>query len=168
MILAPDLLEEAVDLDVVAVIQPEFVTGTGDVYLERLGDRTRDVYAYRRLLDAGLRVAFSSDRPFSRGTPLGGIRAAFRIAGPSGRRMHADPGPGVGEALRAWTAWAAWAARDEAHAGRIAPGLAADLVVLSADPMSITPDRWAGGVDAVEVVATLVGGTAVHGEVGRG
>ena len=99
------------------------------------------MYAYRRWLDAGLRVAFSSDRPFARGTPLDGVRAAFRIAGPSGRRLHAEAGPHVGEALRAWTAWAAWAARDEGHAGRIVPGLAADLVVLSADPATIAPEH---------------------------
>jgi len=168
MVLEPDLLRAAIELEVVAVIQPEFVTGTGDVYLERLGERTRDVYPYRRWLDAGLRVAFSSDRPFAPGAPLDGIRAAFRIAGPSGRRLHAEAGPHVGEALRAWTAWAAWAARDESHAGRIAPGLAADLVVLSADPTTIVPELWAGGRDGVEVVATLVGGKGVYGEVGRG
>jgi predicted amidohydrolase YtcJ len=167
MVLQPDLLRTAVELEVVAVIQPEFVTGTGDVYLERLGERTRDVYAYRRWLDAGLRVAFSSDRPFARGAPLDGVRAAFRIAGPSGRRLHAEAGPHVGEALRAWTAWAAWAARDEGHAGRIVPGLAADLVVLSADPATIAPEQWAGGGDRVEVLATLVSGRAAYGEVGR-
>ena len=166
MLLEPDLLARAVGLGVVTVLQPEFVTGTGDVYLARLGERTRDVYAYRRWLDAGLTVAFASDRPFAPGAPLDGIRAAFRIAGPSGRRLHDDAGPSVGEALEAWTSRAAWAAHDEDHAGRLVPGLAADLVVLSADPTTVPPERWAAGEDGVEVLATLVDGKAVFGDVG--
>ena len=167
MVLSPDLLRVAIELEVVAVLQPEFVTGTGDVYLARLGDRTHNLYAYRAWIDAGLQVAFASDRPFSRGAPLDGIRAAFRLAGPSGRRLHADPGPTVAEALRAWTSAAAWAARDEAHAGRLAAGLAADLVVLSADPTTVAPERWGTAHDGVEVLATLVGGRTVFGDLGR-
>ncbi len=168
MLLEPDLLARAVEIGAVAVLQPEFVTGMGDVYLARLGDRTRDVYAYRRWLDAGLPIAFASDRPFAPGPPLEGIRAAFRMAGPSGRRLHDDPGPSVGEALRAWTSRAAWAAHDEGHAGRLIPGLAADLVVLSADPTTVPAQRWASGLDGVEVLATLVGGRPVFGELGGG
>jgi hypothetical protein len=167
MVLSPDLLRVAIELEVVAVLQPEFVTGTGDVYLARLGDRTHNLYAYRAWIDAGLQVAFASDRPFSRGAPLDGIRAAFRLAGPSGRRLHADPGPTVAEALRAWTSAAAWAARDEAHAGRLAAGLAADLVVLSADPTTVAPERWGTAHDGVDVLATLVGGRTVFGDLGR-
>ncbi len=166
MILGPDLLAAAVDLRVVAMLQPEFVTGTGDVYLERLGTRTGDLYAYRRWLDAGLSVAFSSDRPFAPGAPLDGIRAAFRLAGPSGRRLHDDPGPSVPDALRAWTSSAAWAARDEAHTGRLEPGMAADIVVLSADPTRVSPEAWAAGADEVEVRATLVDGRPVFGSPG--
>ncbi len=163
MILSPDLLREAIELGVIAVLQPEFVAVTGDVYLERLGDRTAHLYAYRRWLDAGLRVAFASDRPFSPGAPLDGLRAALRLAGPSGRRLHDDPGPTVHEALRAWTADAAWAAHDEAHSGRLAPGLRADLVVLSADPRAVPAEAWAAGSDGIAVVATIVGGVAVFG-----
>ena len=164
MLLAPDLLRTAVELDVVAMLQPEFVAVTGDVYLARLGvGRTVDLYPYRRWIDAGLRVVFSSDRPFSPGAPLDGIRAAFRLSGPSGRRMNDDHGPTIDEALRAWTSGAAWAARDEHRTGRLEPGLAADLVILSADPTAVPAERWAAGDDGIEVVATLVGGSAVFG-----
>ncbi len=164
MLLPPDLLRAAVELGVIAMLQPEFVAVTGDVYLARLGEsRTVNLYPYRRWIDAGLRVAFSSDRPFSPGAPLDGIRAAFRLAGPSGRRMNDDRGPTIDEALRAWTSGAAWAARDERRTGRLAPGLAADLVILSADPTAVPSERWAAGDDGVEVVTTLVGGTAVFG-----
>lgn len=164
MVLADDLLPEMVELGVIATLQPEFIAATGDVYRARAGaGRSRSIYAYRHWLDAGLAIAFGSDRPVTRGRPLDGIRAAMRHAGPSGVRLADDQSPTVAEALRAWTSAAAWAARDEARTGRIAPGLAADLVVLSADPTAVPPARWAAGDDGVEVVATLLGGIPVFG-----
>lgn len=164
MLLPDDLLAAMVRLGVVAEVQPEFVAVNGDAYLARLGpSRARDVYAFRRWLDASLRLAFSSDRPFSPGPPLDGIRAALRRAGPSGRRLSDDPGPSVDEALRAWTADAAWAARDEGRTGTIRAGLAADLVVLSADPRGIPTERFRAGTDDVTVLATLVDGEPVFG-----
>ena len=165
MVLPDDLLAEMLELGVIATLQPEFIAVTGDVYRARAGtDRARDIYAYRRWLDAGLRIAFGSDRPVTRGRPLDGIRAAMRHAGPSGVRLSEDQPPTVAEALRAWTAGPAWAARDETRTGRIAPGLAADLVVLSTDPTLVPAGRWAAGRDGVEVVATLLGGVVVFGE----
>jgi predicted amidohydrolase YtcJ len=69
--------------------------------------------------------------------------------------------------LHCWTSGAAWAARDEAHAGRLAVGLAADLVVLSADPTAVAPERWGAARDGIEVLATLVDGRTVFGVLGR-
>jgi predicted amidohydrolase YtcJ len=164
MLLPPDLLAAATALGVVAMVQPAFVAASGDTYLDRLGPgRAADLYALRRSLDAGLAVAFSSDRPFSAGPPLDGIRAAFRFAGRSGRRLGGDPGPTPDEALAAWTSRPAWAARDEAESGRLAPGMRADLAVLGEDPLAVPAERWAAGDDGVEVLATLVGGEPVWG-----
>ena len=164
MLLDTALVAELVRLGVVAVIQPEFVAATGDLYRARLGpDRAARIYDYRTWLDAGLAIAFGSDRPITRGRPLDGVRAVFRHAGPSGVRLADGTAPTVAEALTAWTGAAAWAARDEDHGGRIEAGLAADMVVLSADPSTVPPEAWAEGSDGIDVVATLVGGTAVFG-----
>jgi hypothetical protein len=164
MLLDATLVADLVRLGVVAVIQPEFVATTGDLYRERLGpDRAARIYAYREWLDAGLAIAFGSDRPITRGRPLDGVRAVFRHAGPSGIHLADGTAPTVVEALSAWTGAAAWAARDEDHGGRIEAGLAADVVVLSADPAAVPPEAWADGSDGIRVVATLVGGTAVFG-----
>ena len=165
MLMADDLLREMIALDVLAVLQPEFIAGAGDAYRARVGpERQVDLYAYRRWLDAGLRVAFGTDRPVTRGRPLDGIRSAMRHAGPSGIRLADGQEPTVAEALHAWTAGAAFAARDETRAGRLLPGLAADLVVLSGDPTAIPAERWAAGTDEIEVVATMVDGRVAHGE----
>ena len=62
-------------------------------------------------------------------------------------------------ALRAYTVDAAWIAGDEDVRGRLAPGLAADLVVLGDDLTRVDTDR----IGDIEVVATLRGGRATHG-----
>ena len=169
MLLPADLLRETIALELVAVLQPEFVAATGDVYRARVGpERQGDIYAYRRWLDAGLRIAFASDRPVTRGRPLDGIRSTARHAGPSGIRLADRQAPTAAEALQAWTAGAAWATRQEGRAGRLLPGLAADLVVLSGDPTGVSPERWATGDDGLEVVATLIEGRVVFGEAALG
>ncbi len=164
IVLPDDLLREMLELGVVAVVQPEFVARHGDDYVERLGrDRAASIYAYRRWLDAGLPVAFGSDRPVTDGAPLAGIRAAMRHAGASGRPLAAGQRPDVAEALAGWTEVAAWAAFDESRAGRIVDGAAADLVILSGDPVAVPARAWAAGEDGVQVVATIVAGIPVYG-----
>ncbi len=58
-------------------------------------------------------------------------------------------------ALRSFTAEPAWLAGEEALRGRLAPGLAADLVVLDRDPLA--------DLAGARVTATMVGGRWVHG-----
>ena len=47
----------------------------------------------------------------------------------------------MAEALRAYTVGSAYASREEHVKGSVAPGLLADLVVLSEDPTAVSPDR---------------------------
>ena len=58
------------------------------------------------------------------------------------------------EALRSYTASAAYAAFEEHDKGTIAPGKLADLVVLSADVMTVP----AGEFNKARVELTIVGG----------
>jgi predicted amidohydrolase YtcJ len=143
-------------LGVVAVVQPEFVASLGDAYVLGLGlDRASQLVPVRSFLAEGIPVAFSSDCPVVRGAPLDGIRAALRRTTPSGRVLGADQRIGPGEALAAYTTGAAHAVFDEEHTGAIAVGMRADLAVLTGWPEASEA--------ASEVVATIVGGTVVHG-----
>ena len=67
-----------------------------------------------------------------------------------------NPGEAItaGQALYAYTRGSAYASRQEHVKGSIAPGLLADLVILSEDPTAVSPDRIAG----LTVLATIVGG----------
>ena len=61
-------------------------------------------------------------------------------------------------ALQGYTTQAAWAAGEAGCAGRIAPGMRADLTAFAVDPLQASPDELA---DA-PVVLTAVGGSIVH------
>jgi predicted amidohydrolase YtcJ len=52
----------------------------------------------------------------------------------------------------------AWLASDEHRRGKLLPGFYADLVVLDRDPFELPPEE----LDAVQVVATMVGGRWTH------
>jgi predicted amidohydrolase YtcJ len=77
----------------------------------------------------------------------------------AGRTLGADEAVDADTALRSYTVDAAWIAGDEDVRGRLAPGFAADLVVLGDDVTRVDTDR----IGDIEVVATLRGGRATHG-----
>src|SRR5262249_21211549 len=63
------------------------------------------------------------------------------------------------EALRLYTQGSAWFAFDEGRRGSFAPGMLADLAVLSEDFFSVPLDKIGG----IESLLTMVGGRIVYG-----
>jgi predicted amidohydrolase YtcJ len=61
------------------------------------------------------------------------------------------------EALRLFTSHAAHLQFEEAEKGRLAPGMRADLVIASASPLAVRPDR----IGDVRVLRTVVAGRTV-------
>jgi len=110
----------------------------------RLGPvRVRGAYAWRSLVDAGSTIAGGSDCPVERADPIAALHAAV-----TRRDESLEPKGGWypeqcltrEEALLSMTRWAAEAAFDEDRTGSLRPGMVADLVVLSADPMTVPDD----------------------------
>ena len=127
---------------------------------ERLwGDRLEGTYAFRSLLDSGAVVANGSDAPVEELDPLAGIRAGALRTLDDRPGWRIDEALTVEQALTASTVTPAWLAGDERRRGRLLPGLLADLVVLSRDPVACPPDE----LESVEVVATMVGGRWAFG-----
>jgi predicted amidohydrolase YtcJ len=156
----PDQLRRMAQLCVTAVIQPTFLYAYGDDYAAVLGpERAGFLYRGRGFLNAGVRVAGSSDRPVADGAPLRAIGFMVDRRSCSGQVI----GPGeeltVTEALEAYTIQAAWVCAAERWAGSITPGRAADFVVLAEDPRRVPPER----IPDIEIRATLVGGEVLHG-----
>ena len=64
------------------------------------------------------------------------------------------------DALRLWTHGSAWISGEQDVKGTLAPGMYADLAVLSADYMAVPPDE----IRRIQSLLTMVGGRVVHGE----
>ena len=146
----PDLVQRLAASGLWACVQPNFAgrwSRPGGMNEQRLGRRLAHCNAYASLMRAGMPLGFGSDcMPLG---PLAGLRAAVEhpIAA---ERLEPS------QALDLYTAGAASLVHAEEHHGRIRPGLAADLVVLSHDPLDPR------GLAAAQVEATFVAGDLVH------
>jgi predicted amidohydrolase YtcJ len=154
-VVQPGQVARAAALGVIAVPQGRFATELGDGMLAAVGpDRHGWLYRQRSLLDAGMVLPGSSDRPVVAGAPLLGIADMVNRRTASGAPFNPGEAVSAEEAVRAWTWGSAYGIGQEHAKGSIAPGMLADLVVLSEDPTAVSPDRIAG----LEVLATIVGG----------
>ncbi len=155
-----DQVERLARMDMSVVLQPLFVTDFGDALLELLGESqgAQNFFRMRSLVAAGVHVVGSSDRPVAAGSPLTGMQAMVERTTAGGGVFCPDERLSPSEALECYTAGGARAAHAEHAHGTIAGRYLADLVVLGDDPTSVEPGR----IGAIDVVATLVGGHAVH------
>lgn len=150
------------DLAVVASVQPVFIPTDWAPANRRWGpQRCRYAYAWKSLLEAGLRVQFGSDAPVESINPIYGIHAAV-----TRQTMHGEPPGGwfpeqklsLEESITGFTATAAWSARREDKLGAIAPGKWGDLTVYSQDLFSIPFENWLD----IETEMTVVDGEVVY------
>jgi hypothetical protein len=151
----PRQVAQAAGLGVIAVPQGRFASELGDGMLAAVGpDRHEWLYRQRSLLEAGMVLPGSSDRPVVAGAPLPGIADMVLRRTASGAPFNPAEAITAAQALFAYTAGSAYASRQEHVKGSIIPGKLADLVVLSEDPAAVSPDRIAG----LSVLATLIDG----------
>ncbi|MDA1257088.1 MAG: amidohydrolase family protein, partial [Chloroflexi bacterium] len=146
------------------VTQPGFISDRGDRYLRawRAGGPTPEhLYAVKTMLEAGLRVAGSSDAPVGPVAPLAGVQAAVLRASLGGEAVGAEQSISIRQALRLYGTDAAWMGFQEGELGSIGIGKLADLVVLAADPTAVE----ASEIASIPVLATLIGGELVHGSL---
>ena len=149
-------------LGVIASMQPTHATSDMPWAADRIGSqRIQWAYAWRKLRDAGARLALGSDFPVESVDPRLGLYAAAT-------RTDAKGAPAGGwlpqekltawEALRGFTTDAAYAGFAEDSVGSLAVGKRADFVLLAQDPLAIDPSQ----LDELDVLATYVDGEAVY------
>jgi predicted amidohydrolase YtcJ len=159
----PDQVARAASLGVIAVPQGRFATELGDGMTAAVGPgRAPWLYRQRSLLDAGMVLPGSSDRPVAEGAPLLGIHDMVNRRASSGAPFNEAEAVTAHEALRAYTWGSAYASRAEASKGSIEAGKLADFAVLSEDPTRVSPGRIAG----LEVLATIIGGEVRYDAAG--
>ncbi|CAN7393206.1 amidohydrolase [Mesorhizobium amorphae] len=149
------------ELGVIASMQPPHPPGAMNFPLEptisRIGREKWPLsYAWRTLKNAGARVVFASDWPVSPVDPILGIQAAMM------RKPWADGLPdqsfSLQESIAGYTVEGAYSEFMEHRKGRLKPGYMADLVVLSADIESTTPEA----LHTVRPVTTICGGKVTY------
>ena len=112
----------------------------------------------RMYLDAGLPVSSGTDAPVVPYPPLWTLYHFITRDTIAGGVMGPDQRVTREEALRMATTGNAWLTMEEADKGAIAPGMLADLVMLSEDPMTSPASK----LRDAQVLLTMVGGRIVH------
>lgn len=128
----PEHIDGCARMGIYLSMQPQFDAlwaAPGGMYETRLGERRkRSMNALGRIEAAGATLCGGDDSPVCDLNPLAGMQACVEHHEPS-ERLRSE------RALAAYTINAARLAYVENDTGNVAPGLAADLVVLDRDPI---------------------------------
>jgi len=150
-IINPEQIERMSRMEVIASVQPAFVTS--DFWaLDRVGrKREKWVYPFKTLFRKVV-ASGGSDCPVERINPIEGMWAAVTRGGflPAERL-------GVDQVLHMYTVNAAYASFDEDEKGSISERKLADMVVLSKDPFKVPPDK----LKSIKVEKVIIGGRIV-------
>ncbi|HEY0788842.1 MAG TPA: amidohydrolase [Thermoanaerobaculia bacterium] len=161
-VVAPEDFARVARMGVIAAMQPTHATSDMPWAEDRIGpERAKGAYAWRRVLDAGGRLALGSDFPVEQVDPLLGLYAAVTRQDLEGR-----PEGGwfplqkltIAEAIRGFSIDTAYAAFEEDRRGSIDVGKFADLTIVRPDPTT-SP---ASAIPRTEILYTVVNGDIVY------
>ncbi len=159
----PLLMDRLKGLGVTVVTQPSFIYLHGARYLKTVPpDQQQHLYVFGTMKKKGLQVAFSSDFPIGDLNPFVGVHAAVTRAAEGGEVVLPREGTARLDALAMYTLSGAAAGFEEKTKGSITPGKVADLVVVSADPLSVESAR----LKEVRPEMTILGGEIVWSRPG--
>lgn len=157
-VMRPDLLERMSSLGLIAVVQPGFIYYLGDSWISNLGPvRTENTVAVKAMIDKGIMVAASSDRPVTDGNPWRIIWSAVNRRTLNGNDFSTKECISVDQALKLYTINGAYAHFVEDRLGSITPGKYADLIVLDCNPLNMDPTK----INEICVEKTIIGGKIV-------
>jgi predicted amidohydrolase YtcJ len=155
-------------LEVIASMQPTHCTSDMPWAPLRLGPQrvAEGAYVWRKLLNAGARLASGSDFPVEEANPMLGFYAAITrqdVTGKPAEGWAPDQRLTREEALASFTTDGAYASHAETWSGTLEAGKVADLVILSADIMTIPPKQ----IPTTTVWKTIIGGEIVYDAGGK-
>ncbi|OBI86532.1 amidohydrolase [Mycobacterium sp. 1245805.9] len=158
----PEQLRRAADLGVTCSIFVDQIHYWGDVIVDGLFGEERGSrwMPAGSAVATGMRISLHNDPPVTPEEPLRNISVAATRTAPSGRVLAPEERLTVEQAIRAQTIDAAWQLFADDVIGSLEVGKYADMVVLSADPRTVPPERIAD----LEVRAAYLAGRQVHGQ----
>ena len=157
LLVDPALVRRMAGAGTIAVVQPFFLYDLGGAMAEVPTPKPIEVMPLRRMLDAGVTLAGSSDYPVADFDVLAAVKSAATRRSQLGESLGPDQAIGVEDALRAYTMGSALALGVEKEVGSISAGKQADLVVLSENPLEVDRER----VDEIKVLGTYRAGRLV-------
>jgi predicted amidohydrolase YtcJ len=160
--IAPKDFARFAKLGVIASVQPYHAIDDGRWAEGRIGhERSKTTYAFRTLLDNGVKLALGTDWPVAPLNPMETIYAAVTRATLDGKNPDGwfpEQKLTVAEAVEAYTMGSAYAEFQDKQKGSLTPGKLADIVILSDDIFKIPKES----IKDVKVEKTIVGGQVVY------
>jgi predicted amidohydrolase YtcJ len=157
----PDDFNRYRDLGVVASVQPGFVRFDWPVAEKKWGpERCSRAYAWKKMMNNGIRLQFGSDAPVEPIAPILGLQAAVLRQSPDFKPeggWYPDQCLSIEESLTGFFQTAAWMSGKEDRLGSLEPGKLADLTVFENDLKGLHPREW----HDVDVEMTIIGGEVV-------
>jgi len=160
--LHPKDIKRFKDLKIVASMQPYHLYDDGCWAVTKIGeDRLKLTYAFKTLINEGVKVCFGSDWPVVTMDPILGIYTAVTrhtMDGKNPNGLVPEEKLTVKEAVDCYTINAAYASYEEDLKGSITKGKFADFVVLSEDIFTIEPAK----IKDVKVSKTIFNGEIIY------
>ena len=161
-ILTDEDIPRFAQLGVIPSMQPTHCITDKRFAEKRIGlERCQGAYAWRRLLDAGAKIAFGTDYAVEPLDPLEGLYAAVTRkdrAGEPGDGWFPDQKLAMEEAIELYTAGSAYAEFMEDRKGLIKKGYLGDVVIFDRNLLIIPDDQ----IMSAKVDYTIVGGKVVY------
>lgn len=162
--ITPAQLERAHDLGVTASLFVDQLHYWGDVIVDGLfgPEHGATWMPCGSAVATGMRISLHNDPPVTPEEPLRNISVAATRTAPSGRVLGPEERLTVEQGIRAQTIDAAWQLFADNVIGSLEVGKYADLVVLSANPLTVPAEAIAD----LEVRATYLAGRQVYPKAG--
>ena len=152
-------LQRFKELNVIAYIQPVFIDYDMHIVFDRVGKTLGDTsYAWKTLIESGVKAPFGTDCPVENFDPFRGIYCAATGKDTQGR------GPAWPQqilsrqqALYGYTAAGAYSSFDETVKGKIQPGMYADFITVDTDLLTCADED----ILKATVTATYINGNCV-------
>ena len=171
-VVLPDFYGRMASLGALASVESSHAVGDSGWAEARVGpQRIRHAYAWQKMLGAGVRVLMNSDLPGEPWEPMQTLYFAVtrkKLDGSSSDDgsppdddqkdgWYMDQAMSVEEALHAMTLENAYGAFQEDALGSLEPGKRADFIVLSDNPLTVSPDA----LKDITVDQVFVGGAPI-------
>jgi hypothetical protein len=153
-----NILDRFVRNDVIADIQPLFITTDMEIAEKLLGkERLKSSYNWKTMINKGIHVSGSSDAPVESFEPMLAIYCAV-----NSKNLKGLPSSGwmpeqklsIQEAVEMYTIGSAYTSFEEKTKGKLAVGYLADFIVLERNVFSIPEDQ----LKEVKIEETYIGG----------